>query len=77
MVHAMLDECGLGQALLSQGEVESGYFQCWLYGSRFDLATCAPIGPPATRAVPLSPVLVVGGGVEDALLTGSAAAAHG
>jgi 3-phenylpropionate/trans-cinnamate dioxygenase ferredoxin subunit len=33
--YAMLDQCSHGQVLLSEGDVEDGYVECWLHGSRF------------------------------------------
>ncbi|MCW2621377.1 MAG: Rieske (2Fe-2S) iron-sulfur protein [Frankiales bacterium] len=59
-VHALTDECSHGQVALSEGEVEDGYVECWLHGSRFDLATGEPTGPPATRPVAVHPVRVDG-----------------
>ncbi len=52
-VYAMLDECSHGQVELSEGEVEGGYVECWLHGSRFDLSPGRPTGPPATRPFPV------------------------
>ena len=34
--------------------------ECWLHGSRFDLATGVPIGLPANRPVPTYPVKIDG-----------------
>lgn len=65
--HALLDECSHGQVELSDGEVEGGYVECWMHGSRFDLVTGIPTGPPATVAVPVYPVRVVGSQVEVSL----------
>jgi len=64
LVYAMLDECSHGQVELSEGEVEGGYVECWLHGSRFDLSTGRPTGPPATRPVPVYPVRVSLAGIE-------------
>jgi len=66
--HALLDECSHGQVELSDGEVNGRYVECWMHGSRFDLVTGIPTGPPATRAVPVYPVRVVGSQVEVSLL---------
>ena len=57
-IHAIRDECTHGQVLLSEGDVEGGYVECWLHGSRFDLVTGAPTGPPATESVAVYPVRV-------------------
>jgi len=66
-VYAMLDECSHGQVELSEGDVADGHVECWLHGSRFDLATGLPTGPPATQAVPVYPVRITGAGIEVAL----------
>ena len=66
-VYAMLDECSHGQVELSEGDVEDGYIECWLHGSRFDLTTGVPAGPPATRPVPVYPVRITDGFIEVAL----------
>ncbi len=63
----MLDECSHGQVELSEGDVEDGYIECWLHGSRFDLTTGVPAGPPATRPVPVYPVRITDGFIEVAL----------
>lgn len=57
-IHAIRDECTHGQVLLSEGDVESGYVECWLHGSRFDLDTGVPTGPPATEPVAVYPVRI-------------------
>lgn len=64
VVYALKDECSHGQVRLSEGEVEGGFVECWLHGSRFDMASGAPTGPPAVSAVPVYPVRVVAGFVE-------------
>lgn len=69
LFHALLDECSHGQVQLSDGEVEGGYVECWVHGSRFELATGLPAGPPATLAVPVYPVRVVGSRLEVLLPT--------
>ena len=66
-VHALLNECSHGQVALSTGDVEDGYVECWLHGSRFDLITGGPTGPPATTPVPVYPTRVSGGSIEVAL----------
>ena len=66
-VHALLDECSHGQVLLSEGDVDGGFVECWLHGSLFDLTTGRPTGPPATVPVPVYPVRVVAGFVEVAM----------
>jgi len=66
-VHALLDQCSHGQVALSDGDVDGGFVECWLHGSRFDLATGRPTGPPATAAVPVYPVRIDAGVIEIAL----------
>ncbi len=65
--YAMLDECSHGHVELSEGEVEDGFVECWLHGSRFDLDTGIPACPPATEPVPVFEVRTDGEGVEVAL----------
>jgi 3-phenylpropionate/trans-cinnamate dioxygenase ferredoxin subunit len=67
LVHALLDVCSHGQVALSDGDVEEGQVECWRHGSRFELATGVPTGPPATRPVPVYSVRVVEGGIEVAV----------
>jgi len=46
-------------------ESEGGHLQaCCLHGSRSDLTTGRPAGPPATNPVPVYPVRIVSGTVE-------------
>jgi 3-phenylpropionate/trans-cinnamate dioxygenase ferredoxin subunit len=45
---------------LSEGDVEGCEIECWLHGSRFDLRTGKPSGPPATEPVPVYAVRVDG-----------------
>ena len=59
-VMALLDECSHAEVALSDGDVEAGTVECWLHGSRFDLATGVPTGLPANRPVPTYPVRVDG-----------------
>ena len=63
-IHALLDVCSHGQVALSEGEIDDGHVECWLHGSRFELATGRPTGPPATQPVPVHPVRVVNGVIE-------------
>ncbi len=62
-VYAISDECSHAAIPLSEGEVEDGEIECWLHGSRFDLRTGKPSGPPATEPVPTYPVRVDGSDV--------------
>jgi 3-phenylpropionate/trans-cinnamate dioxygenase ferredoxin subunit len=62
-VFAILDVCSHADVPLSEGEVEDCEIECWLHGSRFDLRTGKPSGPPASVPVPVFPVRVQGGDV--------------
>ena len=62
-VYAIHDECSHQAVPLSEGEVDGCEIECWLHGSRFDLRTGKPSGPPATEPVPTYPVRVEGGDV--------------
>jgi 3-phenylpropionate/trans-cinnamate dioxygenase ferredoxin component len=57
---AILDRCSHADVPLSEGEVDGRTLECWLHGSRFDLRTGQPSGPPATQPVPVYPVSVEG-----------------
>jgi 3-phenylpropionate/trans-cinnamate dioxygenase ferredoxin subunit len=64
-VHAVRDECTHQSVPLSDGEVADGAIECWLHGSRFDLATGRVLSPPATRPVAVYGVRIDG---EDVLV---------
>lgn len=57
-VFAIQNECSHAAVALSEGEVADCSVECWLHGSRFDLRTGKPIGPPATEPVATFPVEV-------------------
>ena len=59
-VYAIEDECSHAAVALSEGDVEGCEIECWMHGSRFDLRTGKPTGPPATAPVPVFPVQVHG-----------------
>ena len=59
-VYALRDECSHASIPLSEGEVEGCEIECWLHGSRFDLRTGKPSGPPATEPVAVYAVQVDG-----------------
>jgi 3-phenylpropionate/trans-cinnamate dioxygenase ferredoxin component len=59
-VYAIHDVCSHAQVALSEGEIEDGTIECWLHGSRFDMATGRPTGLPATEPVPVYPVKIEG-----------------
>lgn len=59
-VHAVGDTCSHAEVSLSEGEVEDCSIECWLHGSRFDLATGEPTSLPAITPIPVYPVTVDG-----------------
>ena len=59
-VFAIEDECSHAAVALSEGDVDDCTIECWMHGSRFDLRTGKPTGPPATEPVPVFPVQVTG-----------------
>jgi 3-phenylpropionate/trans-cinnamate dioxygenase ferredoxin subunit len=63
-LHAIADECTHGKVSLAEGEVEGCTVECWLHGSRFDLATGRPLTPPATVPVAVYPVQILDGDVH-------------
>jgi 3-phenylpropionate/trans-cinnamate dioxygenase ferredoxin component len=50
---AISDVCSHAEVALSDGDIDGNTVECWLHGSRFDVRTGKPLGPPATRAVPV------------------------
>jgi 3-phenylpropionate/trans-cinnamate dioxygenase ferredoxin subunit len=60
---AAYDECSHAQIPLSEGDVDGCTLECWLHGSRFDLRTGDPSGPPATTPVAVYPVEIHEGDV--------------
>jgi 3-phenylpropionate/trans-cinnamate dioxygenase ferredoxin subunit len=67
VVYAVHDTCTHADVSLSEGEVEDGTVECWLHGSRFDLATGEPSGLPATVPVATYPTKTDGDDVFVAL----------
>jgi 3-phenylpropionate/trans-cinnamate dioxygenase ferredoxin subunit len=61
--YAIKDECSHANIALSEGEVDDCTLECWLHGSRFDLRTGKPSGPPATEPVPVYPVEIRDGDI--------------
>jgi 3-phenylpropionate/trans-cinnamate dioxygenase ferredoxin subunit len=59
-VFAIEDECSHASVALSEGDVDGCTIECWMHGSRFDLRTGKPTGPPATEPVPVFPVRIDG-----------------
>ena len=67
-VFAVDDVCSHAEVSLSEGEVSGCQIECWLHGSRFDLRTGEPSGPPAFEPVPVYPVEIEGQGDEAIVL---------
>jgi 3-phenylpropionate/trans-cinnamate dioxygenase ferredoxin subunit len=67
-VHALRDVCSHADVALSEGEVDGCTLECWLHGSRFDVRTGQPSGPPASRPVPVYQVAVEGEGDQAVVL---------
>jgi 3-phenylpropionate/trans-cinnamate dioxygenase ferredoxin subunit len=62
-VFALEDVCSHAEFPLTDGEVDGTTIECALHGSRFDLRTGKPLGPPATQPVRTFPVSVTNGDV--------------
>ena len=58
--HAVNDRCTHADVSLSEGEVDGCTLECWLHGSRFDVRTGEPTGPPATVPVAVYDVRIDG-----------------
>ena len=67
-VFAVNDVCSHAEVSLSEGEVSGCQIECWLHGSRFDLRTGEPSGPPAFEPIPTYPVDIEGHGDEAVVL---------
>jgi len=59
-IHAIDDTCSHANVSLSEGDVEDGEIECWLHGSRFDLRSGQPTGPPAVAPIAVYPVKIDG-----------------
>ena len=59
-IYAIYDVCSHEEVPLSEGDIDGTTIECWLHGSRFDLATGKPTGLPATKPVPIYPVKIDG-----------------
>ena len=59
-IHAIDDTCSHANVSLSEGDVEDTAIECWLHGSRFDLRSGKPTGPPATTPIAVYPVKIIG-----------------
>ncbi len=67
-VFAVNDVCSHAEVSLSEGEVSDCTIECWLHGSRFDLRTGEPSGPPAFESIATYPVQIEGQGDEAVVL---------
>jgi 3-phenylpropionate/trans-cinnamate dioxygenase ferredoxin subunit len=61
--YAVRDECSHASVALSEGEIDGCTLECWLHGSRFDLRTGEPSGPPAIEPVAVYPVEIRDGDI--------------
>ena len=68
-VYAIRDECSHASIPLSEGDVEGCEIECWLHGSRFDIRTGQPSGPPAIVPIAVHTVKIEGDDVYVALKT--------
>ena len=59
-VYALRDECTHQAVPLSDGQVADGAIECWMHGSRFDLASGRALSRPATQPVDVYPVRIEG-----------------
>ena len=75
-LHAIRDICSHADVALSEGEVDGCTIECWLHGSRFDLRTGQPSGPPAVSPVPVYRISVEGTGDDAVVLVDTAARPH-
>ena len=57
-IHAVDDTCSHANVSLSEGELDGCTLECWLHGSRFDIRTGEPSGPPAIVPIDVYPVKV-------------------
>jgi 3-phenylpropionate/trans-cinnamate dioxygenase ferredoxin subunit len=67
-VYAVSDVCSHAEVSLSEGEIADCQIECWLHGSRFDLRTGEPSGPPAFAPIATYPVQIEGQGDEAVVL---------
>ncbi len=50
-VFAIDEFCTHADVSLADGEVRDQTIECWLHGSRFDLRSGKPVGPPASKPI--------------------------
>jgi 3-phenylpropionate/trans-cinnamate dioxygenase ferredoxin subunit len=75
-VHAVDDTCSHANVSLSEGELDGCTLECWLHGSRFDVRTGEPSGPPATVPIAVYPVKIEGDEVYVATTPVNATPSH-
>lgn len=63
-LYAIEDECSHANVPLSEGDVEDGTIECYLHGSRFELATGRAVNLPATEPVRVFPVRITGDDIQ-------------
>ena len=66
-VHCVDDTCTHANVSLSEGELDGCTLECWLHGSRFDVRTGEPSGPPAIIPIAVHTVRIEGDDVYVAL----------
>ncbi|MGG5257214.1 non-heme iron oxygenase ferredoxin subunit [Phycicoccus avicenniae] len=66
-VHCVDDTCSHANVSLSEGDLDGCTLECWLHGSRFDLRTGEPTGPPAITPIAVHTVRTEGDDVFVAL----------
>ena len=67
VIHCVDDTCTHANVSLSEGELDGCTLECWLHGSRFDLRTGEPSGPPAIVPIAVHTVHIEGDDVFVAL----------
>lgn len=66
-IHCVDDTCTHANVSLAEGDLDGCTLECWLHGSRFDLVTGRPSGPPATVPIAVHHVKIERGEVFVAL----------
>jgi 3-phenylpropionate/trans-cinnamate dioxygenase ferredoxin component len=66
-VFAIENRCSHLEEPLACGKVKWGWIACPAHGARFDLATGAPMNPPATLPIQTYPVRIADGMIEVAV----------
>jgi len=63
-IFAVENLCSHAEEPLDCGRMRSGWIACPVHGARFDLATGAPLNPPATGPITTYPVRITGDTIE-------------